>query len=177
MVSTEAVAAAMGAGKFAEPIEQACIQFGITTTLQKAHFLGQIAHESGNFVYSRELWGPTRAQSGYEGRKDLGNTEPGDGIKFKGRGLIQITGRANYRDYSLATYGDLRAVENPKMLEGLPDAALCAGWYWQTRNINPLADRDDLEAVTRKINGGINGLDDRRVKVAKAKKLFASMIA
>lgn len=176
-MSTEAVAAAMGAGKYAKAIEDACIQFGITSTLQKCHFLAQIAHESGNFRYNKEIWGPTPAQKRYEGRLDLGNTQKGDGSKFRGRGLIQITGRANYTAYSKATYGDLRAVDNPKMLEELPDTALAAGWFWGPyKNINPLADRDDVVAVTKKINGGTNGLADRKAKLVIAKQLFAELV-
>lgn len=175
-MSTEAVAAAMGAGKYAKAIEDACIQFGILSTLQKAHFLAQIAHESGNFVYNKEIWGPTPSQKRYEGRLDLGNTQKGDGSRFRGRGLIQITGRANYEAYSKATYGDLRAVDNPKMLEELPDAALAAGWFWESKRINPLADRDDVVAVTKRINGGLNGLADRKAKLVKAKQLFADLV-
>src|SRR5690606_26808719 len=116
---------ALGAGEYAEPLERACIRFGIVTALQKAHFLAQVAHESAGFTRTREIWGPTTAQRRYEGRIDLGNVFPGDGSKYRGRGLIQITGRANYGQYSRAMYGDDRCVESPEMLEQLPDAGLC----------------------------------------------------
>lgn len=168
MTSTETVAAAMGAGKFAQAIEEACIQFGIETAMQKAHFLAQLAHESDNFATAEEY----ASGSAYEGRKDLGNTHSGDGRRFKGRGLIQLTGRANYAAYSQAMYGDDRAIRSPEMLADLPDAALAAGWYWDKRKINAAASRDDLVQVTRLINGGLNGIEDRRAKLDKAKKLF-----
>lgn len=167
-VSTEAAAAKMGAGKYALAIEQACIRFGIVTPLQKAHFLAQLAHESDGFRTATE-YASGRA---YEGRKDLGNTEPGDGVRFKGRGLIQLTGRANYAAYSQDTYGDDRCVRNPEMVAELPDAALAAGWFWRKKNINALADRDDVVAVTRRINGGTNGLAHRKAMLAKAKEAF-----
>lgn len=169
MVSTETVAAAMGAGKYAQPLEDACIRFGITTTLQKAHFLAQVAHESDGFRTATEY----ASGKAYEGRKDLGNTQPGDGVRFKGRGLIQLTGRANYQAYSRALYGDDRCVQRPEMLAELPDAALAAGWYWNWRGLNALADKDDLVAVTRRINGGTNGLEARRKRLAQAKALFS----
>lgn len=172
-MSTETVAAGMGAGKYAKPLEDACIQFGIVTALQKAHFLAQVAHESDGFRTAVE-YASGRA---YEGRRDLGNTQPGDGVRYKGRGLIQLTGRYNYSQYSLAIYGDGRCVRNPAMVAELPDAALAAGWYWQTRGLNPLADADDLERVTRRINGGLNGLESRRGYLRLAKRLFSEMTA
>lgn len=174
-MSTEIAADKLGAGRFALALEETCIQFGIDTMLAKAHFLAQVAHESGGFRYTKELWGPTKAQARYEGRKDLGNVHKGDGFKYRGRGLIQITGRANYRQYSMAVYGDDRCVLAPEMLEDEPDAARCAGWYWRSRHLNIPANRDDLESVTRGVNGGYNGLEDRRQWLAKAKAAFAEM--
>lgn len=172
-MSTETVAAGMGAGRYAKPLEDACIRFGIVTTLQKAHFLAQVAHESDGFRTTVEY----ASGQAYEGRRDLGNTEPGDGVRFKGRGLIQLTGRYNYTAYSRAMHGDYRCVRNPGMLAELPDAALAAGWYWQVNAINPLADADNLEAVTRAINGGLNGLEQRRGYLRLAKRLFSEMAA
>lgn len=172
-MSTETVATGMGAGRYAKPLEDACIRFGITTTLQKAHFLAQVAHESDGFATTVEY----ASGAAYEGRADLGNTEPGDGRFFKGRGLIQLTGRYNYTDYSRAMYGDDRAVRAPVMVAQLPDAALAAGWYWQSRGLNPLAADDDLERVTRRINGGLNGLDSRAGYLRLAKRLFSEMTA
>lgn len=170
MVSTEVVAAAMGAGKYAQPLEEACIRFGIVTPLEKAHFLAQVAHESDGFNTATEY----ASGAAYEGRKDLGNTQPGDGKRFKGRGLIQVTGRANYRTYSLWKYGDERAVLNPAMLAELPDAVDAAGWYWTVARpkIPAMARADDLVGVTKSINGGRNGLIDRKSRLSQAKKLF-----
>lgn len=167
-VSTEAAAANLGAGKYALALEQACIRFGIVTALQKAHFLAQVAHESDGFRTATE-YASGRA---YEGRKDLGNTQPGDGVRFKGRGLIQLTGRSNYHEYSHAMYGDDRCVREPAMVAELPDAALAAGWYWQSRRLNVLADKDDIRAVTKRINGGYNGLADRQRYLDKAKAFW-----
>ncbi|QIO88478.1 hypothetical protein G9274_002163 [Stenotrophomonas rhizophila] len=169
-MSTETVAAKIGAGKYAQALEEACIHFGIVTALEKAHFLAQVAHESDGFKTATEY----ASGAAYEGRKDLGNTQPGDGKRFKGRGLIQITGRANYRTYSLWKYGDDRVVLNPAMLAELPDAVDAAGWYWTVARpkIPGLARADDLVGVTKAINGGRNGLIERGERLAQAKKLF-----
>lgn len=172
-MSTETVAAQMGfPADAAFALEEACIRFGIDTTLRKAHFLAQVAHESGAGRWMEEL----ASGAAYEGRRDLGNTEPGDGRRFKGRGLIQLTGRANYRAYSQAIYGDDRAIQDPAMVARLPDAALAAGWFWQAKGLNALADRDSLELVTRRVNGGLNGLADRARYLHMAKRLFAEMV-
>ena len=169
-MSTEAVAAALGAGKYAQALEAACIKYGITGALEKAHFLAQVAHESDNFRASAEY----ASGKAYEGRKDLGNTQTGDGVRFKGRGLIQLTGRTNYGAYSAWKYGDDRCVRNPAMVAELPDAVDAAAWYWTVARprLKALALADNLIGVTKAINGGTNGLDDRRAKLAKAKKLF-----
>lgn len=173
-MSIETIALKMGfRADQALALEQACLHFGINTPLRVAHFLAQVAHESGTGRWMREIWGPTPAQRRYEGRKDLGNVQKGDGARFAGRGLIQLTGRTNYTAYSLALYGDMRVVADPTLVASLPDAALAAGWFWGPyKNINALADRDDLEAVTRRVNGGLNGLGDRRDKLALAKSLY-----
>jgi putative chitinase len=176
-MSTESVAAKMGASpEMAKAIEDTCIEFGISSTLAKAHFIAQIAHESGNFKYTKEIWGPTPAQKRYEGRADLGNVNPGDGSKFRGRGLIQITGRANYTAYSRFVYGDNRCVSFPEMLERQPDAAMCAGWFWVERGCQRFAEEDDVVGLTKRINGGLNGLDDRIAKTEKAKRLFSEFV-
>ncbi|WP_164116162.1 glycoside hydrolase family 19 protein [Stenotrophomonas maltophilia] len=168
MVSTETVAAAMGAGQYAKPLEDVCIQFGIVTALQKAHFLAQVAHESDGFRTATEY----ASGEAYEGRADLGNVKPGDGVRYKGRGLIQLTGRENYATFSHALgQGDL-FVRSPELVAHLPWAAVAAGWFWQRKGLNALADRDDVVAVTKRINGGTNGLEDRKLRLARAKKLF-----
>lgn len=170
MVSTETVAAAMGAGKYAQPLEEACIRFGIVSALEKAHFLAQVCHESDSFKTATEY----ASGAAYEGRKNLGNTQPGDGKRFKGRGLIQVTGRANYRTYSLWKYGDERALKNPAMLAELPDAVDAAGWYWTVARpkIPAMARADNLVGVTKAINGGTTGLADRAKRLHEAKRLF-----
>ena len=149
----------------------ACALFAIDSPLRLAAFLAQIGHESGRLVYVREIWGPTAAQRRYEGRADLGNTHPGDGKRYMGRGLIQTTGRANY----CATRDGLRHLaqpsaemthvpdfeDAPELLERPEWAALSAAWYWHSRNLNALAEAGDFEGITRKINGGLNGQADR----------------
>lgn len=147
-------------------IARACAIFGINTPARLAAFLAQIGHESGRLVYVREIWGPTPAQQRYEGRADLGNTHPGDGKRYMGRGLIQTTGRANYRATRdglaahVASVPDFEAV--PALLERPDMAALSAAWYWHSRDLSALADAGDFIAITRRINGGLNGLSDRQ---------------
>lgn len=142
-------------------------KFNINTTLRMAHFLAQVMHESGGFRWLREIWGPTDTQRRYEGRRDLGNTKSGDGERFMGRGLIQLTGRANYKEFSEAIGVD--CLDKPALLESSPYAVLAAGWYWHTRRLNDLADEDGIRRITRKINGGLNGLEDRIRYLDRAK--------
>ena len=181
-MTPETLAAAVGCTKaladlYAAPLAETCDRYGINTPERLAAFLAQIGHESGSFRYSTELWGPTPAQSRYEGRKDLGNTQPGDGSKFRGHGLIQTTGRYNHaktRD-ALAEFGCPDFEAEPERLAEPRWAALSAGWYWQSHGCNELADAGNFEAITRKINGGLNGQDDRvrRWEKAKAVLMFA----
>ena len=144
---------------------------GITTTaIRLAHFLAQVGHESMSFRRFVEIWGPTPAQSRYEGRKDLGNIVAGDGYRFRGRGPIQITGRDNY-----AEYGNLLGIELVSEPTRAAEPAIgirIAAAYWAKRKINVPADRDDVEAVTRLINGGLNGIADRRSRLLQAKALL-----
>ncbi len=154
------------AATFAAPLVAAFQANQINTPLRQAHFLAQLGHESGSLRYTSELASGTA----YEGRADLGNTQPGDGPRFKGRGLIQITGRANYTSYGNARGKDYITGTNPTLLATDPNvAADCSGWFWATRQLNQLADQDDVLAITKRINGGTNGLDDRtrRLKIAK----------
>lgn len=129
-------------------------------------FIAQIAHESGNFRYVREIWGPTKAQVRYEGRKDLGNTQVGDGKRYLGRGLIQITGRSNYR--KLTAEIRLRIPDapdfevHPELLEEPKWASLSAACYWDWQNLNTLADKQAITRLSIKINGGVNGLFTRK---------------
>src|ERR1700754_2491489 len=154
------------------------VKYNISTPARQLCFLAQVSHESGGLFYTEELASGTA----YEGRKDLGNIQPGDGVKFKGRGLIQITGRLNYTALGKAFQADL--VGYPELLGGknihactsdqLKYAALSAGWFWNGSNLNALADKvdlrqpidegvnlDEFRAITRRINGGYNGLADR----------------
>jgi putative chitinase len=142
-----------------DPITDAMDEFGIDTPLRQAAFLAQIGHESAGLSYTAELWGPTAAQLRYEGRTDLGNTQLGDGSLFRGRGLIQITGRSNYKAVGGALGVDF--IANPVALEESPAAARSAAWFWSSRNLNALADTGDFPGITRKINGGLNGYSDR----------------
>lgn len=141
------------------PIKAALIEFGIDTPAREAAWLAQIGHESGGFRFVREIWGPTPAQRRYEGRKDLGNVEPGDGFRFRGRGLIQITGRSNYTQAGRALGVDL--VRQPELLESPTLAARSAAWFWSANGCNRFADAGDFVGLTRRINGGLNGLADR----------------
>jgi putative chitinase len=156
------------AERWAEPLTAAMEEFSITTPARQAAFLAQIAHETGCFRWIREIWGNTAAQMRYEGRVDLGNTEPGDGKRFMGRGLIQVTGRANYMR-AAARLG-IDCVEHPELLEEPINAARSAGDFWESRGLNELADTGKFETITKRINGGTNGLIDRYIHFEKAKK-------
>jgi len=147
-------------------INQALNAYKINTPLRIVHFIAQIAHESDAFNTNEEY----ASGADYEGRGDLGNTQPGDGRRFKGRGLIQVTGRANYRDCGKALGVDL--INNPKRLADFDLAARSAGWFWNREGLNEFADRDDVTQITRIINGGYNGLDDRKAYLSRAKRVF-----
>lgn len=144
-------------------------QFGRAYGLHKphrlAHFLAQLLHESGSFKYDKEIWGPTEAQKRYEGRSDLGNTKPGDGKRFMGRSAMQLTGRYNYRQFTKwcrdqgIPSPDFE--QFPEKINTDPFEGLVPIYYWSSRDINKYADLGDIESVTRKVNGGKNGLADR----------------
>ena len=137
-------------------INNAMAEAGITTKNQKAAFLAQLAHESGQLRYMEEI----ASGSAYEGRRDLGNTQPGDGTRFKGRGPIQLTGRSNYRAAGQALGIDLE--NNPRRAAD-PDVGFrTAAWFWKSRGLTSLAEAGNFREVTRRINGGYNGLSDRQ---------------
>jgi putative chitinase len=152
---------------FFSPIVAAMEEFDINTQARQAAFLAQVGHESGQLRYVREL----ASGAAYEGRKDLGNTQPGDGIRFKGRGLIQITGRTNYAACGAALKLDL--IAHPELLEEPENACRSAGWFWKTHGLNELADAGDQVRVTKRINGGTNGLADRLALFEKAQEVLA----
>lgn len=149
------------------PINDTLALFEIDTPARRAMFLAQVGHESDSLVFVKELWGPSTAQLGYEGRADLGNTQPGDGSLYRGRGLIQITGRANYAAAAMAL--DIDCLDNPKLLEAPEYAAAVSGWYWKSHGLNEIADKGDYLHCTKVINGGLIGYADRvaRWNVAK----------
>lgn len=153
-----------------DAISQYGERFGLLQPHRLAQFLAQLMHESGGFKYDREIWGPTPAQKRYEGRKDLGNVQKGDGSRFRGRGPIQVTGRNNYRAFTKwARKIDAAAPNFENAADKLttdPWEGLSPIFYWAEGNpdgksLNRLADRGDIENITRKINGGLNGYDDR----------------
>ncbi|HVQ35949.1 MAG TPA: peptidoglycan-binding protein [Pyrinomonadaceae bacterium] len=147
-------------------IQQAMQEFEITSYLREAAFLAQLAHESGELRYMEEL----ASGSAYEGRKDLGNTQPGDGKRYKGRGPIQLTGRANYQRYGGLLGLDL--INNPTVAATKEVGFRVAGQFWKLNGLNPLADQQDFKQITKRINGGYNGLDDRTKYYNRAKQVL-----
>lgn len=202
MRSTEQAIATLGqnANKYAYFLETAMLEGGILHNLEKAHFIAQLGHESSNFMrltenlnYSADRleavfrkYFPTEAlrrqfqynpvmiaNTVYGNRMGNGSPHTGDGFKYRGRGFIQLTGKDNYREASKAIFGDPDVLlENPELAAEPLTAARIAVWFWNKRNIRPLAMRDDIEAVTRKINGGSTGLDDRKEWLVKTKRAF-----
>lgn len=177
-------------GKWLEPLEEAFAKYDISTPQRQACFIGQCAHESGNFKtlqenlnYSAEglmkTWPsrfPTKeiadqyarqpakiAGKVYTGR--LGNTSEEEAAQYLGRGLIQLTGKENYKNCGLGIGVDLLA--DPTLLLDPRYAAMSAGWFWNKKGLNSLADVQDYETMTKRINGGLIGLDDRKAKIAK----------
>lgn len=159
------------AGVFVSALNTAMGRYGIVGTLRVSAFIAQVGHESGQLRYVREIWGPTAQQLGYEGRADLGNIVKGDGSKFRGRGLIQITGRANYAACGEALGLDL--INQPELLEQPQHAAMSAAWFWSTRGLNTMADQKEFAKITRRINGGLTGQDDRLALYDRALKVLA----
>jgi predicted chitinase len=147
-------------------IQQAMQEFQITSYLREAAFLAQLAHESGELRYMEEL----ASGAAYEGRKDLGNTQPGDGRLFKGRGPIQLTGRANYQKYGGLLGLDL--IDNPAIAATKEVGFRIAGEFWSLNGLNTLADQQDFKQITKRINGGYNGLDDRTMYYNRAKQVL-----
>lgn len=143
-------------------------QYGVNTSARVQAFIAQAAHETADFNTLEEY----ATGAAYEGRADLGNTQPGDGVRFKGRGIFQTTGRTNYRAVSRHLFGDDRLLNYPDMLEDPELAVRSALFYWKERNLSPLADKGDFEGITRKINGGLNGWADRLSQLDQLKIYF-----
>ena len=158
------------AGIFIPVLNTAMNRYQIVGPKRIAAFIAQIGHESGQLKYVKEIWGPTAAQVKYEGRKDLGNTIAGDGSKYRGRGLIQITGRANYMACGEGLGLDL--IKQPELLEKPQHACMSAAWFWASRCLNTLADAGQFDKITRRINGGLNGAADRQALYARALKVL-----
>lgn len=180
----------------AAPLALATHLYGITSFLNLAHFFAQVGHETSSLRYRQELWGPTTQQKRYERdfaqewSKDnkrnslafeLGNSNPGDGSLFRGHGWIHTTGRGNHRAVTLRLRQRFAGVMyvpdfelHPEMLTSIWWAALSAADYWEWKKIGPLAEADKIEVVTRRVNGGLNGLADRTARLAAAKKALLS---
>lgn len=152
--------------QYLDPLNTAMNEFGIRSDMRQAAFLAQIAHESGELRYTSEIADGTA----YEGRVELGNTEPGDGPRFKGHGLIQVTGRKNHILCGIALKLDL--VAHPELITEPLGAARSAGWFWQSHGCNELADGNMFGKITKTINGGFNGLDERLGYWLAARKAF-----
>lgn len=143
------------------------IDTGVPGNLRVPHFFGQAAEESAGFRTLHEY----ASGREYEGRHDLGNTHPGDGVRYKGRGIFQLTGRANYRLYGGYIAVDLEG--NPELAAEPDNAVRLACEFWNRHELSALADADNIVAITKRINGGTNGLADRELYYARAKRAFA----
>lgn len=149
-----------------EPLNKAMAEFEINTPVRIAHFMAQVAHESDGFNTTVEY----ASGEAYEWREDLGNVFSGDGRRFKGRGLIQLTGRYWYKIFGDEIGVDL--ISNPQLLEGADLACKSAAWFWNKHDLNILADRQDVYMITKLINGGTNGLEARLSYLERAKKVL-----
>ncbi|CAI8779585.1 glycoside hydrolase family 19 protein [Pseudomonas donghuensis] len=164
------------AGVFVSALNAAMVRWEIDTPRRQAAFLAQVGHESGQLRYVKEL-GNDRYLARYDTGTlalRLGNTAEadGDGQLYCGRGLIQVTGRNNYRACSMALFGDERLLKQPQLLEQPQWAAESAAWFWHSRGLNQLADRSEFNRITRHINGGLNGLEDRLKLWARAREVL-----
>ncbi|KDO01625.1 MULTISPECIES: glycoside hydrolase family 19 protein [Pseudomonas] len=164
------------AGVFVSALNAAMARWEIDTPRRQAAFLAQVGHESGQLRYVKEL-GNDRYLARYDTGTlalRLGNTAEadGDGQLYCGRGLIQVTGRNNYRACSMALFGDERLLKQPQLLEQPQWAAESAAWFWHSRGLNQLADRSEFNRITRHINGGLNGLEDRLKLWARAREVL-----
>jgi putative chitinase len=153
---------------YVQPLNDALDEFGITTPARTAAFLAQIAHESAELRFTLELADGTAYEPPTQNAADLGNTEPGDGPRFKGRGLLQVTGRRNYRDCGAGLGLDL--VAHPELLEAPTGACRSAAWFWRGHGLNEAADVDRFFAITKTINGGYTHGDERLAYWLRARR-------
>ena len=161
---------------FVASFNQWAIHFGLTTPKRVVHYLAQVFHESGALRYTEEIASGEK----YEWRKDLGNTQPGDGKRFKGRAYIQLTGRFNYEKFNKFDLCMKDIVNHPEEVAKFPLNQIASMWFWQTHKLNEVADLDDggkigediVTRITRKVNGGINGLSQRKLYYRRFKKEF-----
>lgn len=164
------------AAVFVPVLNAAMARRQINTPRRMAAFLAQIGHESGQLQFVRELGGDTYLAKYDTGSlaERLGNTPEadGDGQRYRGRGLIQITGRKNYQVCSAALFGDQRLISSPELLEQPVWAAESAAWFWWGRELNALADRGDFAGITKRINGGQNGIAERRALWLRATEVL-----
>lgn len=158
--------AKLRASVFLAPLNAAMVEFEINTPIRIQMFLAQIGHESGELRYVQEI----ATGAAYESRKDLGNINPGDGKRYKGRGLIQLTGLSNYT--AMQADMGIPCVAHPELLETPVNACRSAGWFWKRTKLNEIADTGDFVKVTKRINGGTNGLPARLAYFERAKKVI-----
>jgi predicted chitinase len=158
------------AARIAAGLGEAFHRYGIDTDRRAAMAVAQWAHESDRFKTSQEY----ASGSAYEGRKDLGNTQRGDGVRFKGRGRIMVTGRSNYAAMGKALGLDL--IGRPDVLAESPHSELASGQWWKDHDCNGFCDRDDFVGLTRRINGGVNGLADRQALYARAREVARDLV-
>jgi putative chitinase len=158
-------------GEIAERIAVELPAYRIDSLARSAHWFGQMGHESGGFRFSEEIWRNTRAQRRYDFIRALGNREPGDGYRFRGRGVIQLTGRFNYGMYGRLLGVDL--IERPELAAAPRYSVRIACEYWRERSLNPVADRNDALTITRRINGGTNGYRDRLARTIQARLILS----
>jgi putative chitinase len=158
------------AARIADGLGEAFARYDINTPRRAAMAVAQWAHESDHFRTATEY----ASGDDYEGRSDLGNINPGDGRRFKGRGRIMITGRANYEEIARA-FG-IDCINRPELLAESPHSELASGWWWNSRGCNAFCDRDDFVGLTRKINGGLNGLEDRKRFYARAQQVAQRLV-
>lgn len=149
--------------EFVKYFNQHYKKYKVDNYLRVCHFIAQAAHETAGFKTLQEY----ASGAAYEGRKDLGNIYPGDGKKFKGRGIFQLTGRSNYVNYGAKIGKNLEA--DPPLAAEAEVSMLTACEYWNSKNLSELADKDDVTSITKKINGGLNGFEDRKFLLTKTK--------